>query len=76
MLILCDKTNRMMNNIKISILVPVYNVEKYVGRCVESLFTQTYQNIEYVFVNDSTPDRSAEVIKHILTGMVLPINAK
>ena len=52
-----------MNNIKISILVPFYNVEKYVGRCVESLFTQTYQNIEYVFVNDCTPDRSAEVIQ-------------
>ena len=46
-----------------SILVPFYKVEKYVGRCVESLFTQTYKNIEYVFVNDCTPDKSAEVIQ-------------
>lgn len=52
----------MEQNIKVSILVPFYKVEKYVGRCVESLFTQTYTNIEYVFVNDCTPDRSMEVI--------------
>lgn len=51
-----------MNTIKVSILVPFYKVEKYVGRCVESLFTQTYPNIEYVFVNDCTPDKSMEVI--------------
>lgn len=52
----------MEQNIKVSILVPFYKVEKYVGRCVESLFTQTYNNIEYVFVNDCTPDKSMEVI--------------
>lgn len=53
----------MEQKIKVSILVPFYKVEKYVGRCVESLFTQTYKNIEYVFVNDCTPDKSAEVIQ-------------
>ncbi len=52
----------MEQNVKVSILVPFYKVENYVGRCVESLFTQTYQNIEYVFVNDCTPDRSMEII--------------
>ena len=52
----------MEQNILVSILVPFYKVEKYVGRCVESLFTQTYKNIEYVFVNDCSPDRSMEVI--------------
>ena len=52
----------MEHNVLVSILVPFYNVEKYVGRCVESLFTQTYQNIEYVFVNDCTPDNSMDVI--------------
>lgn len=52
----------MEQKIKVSILVPFYKVEKYVGRCVESLFTQTYHNIEYVFVNDCTPDNSMEVI--------------
>ena len=52
----------MEKSIKVSILVPFYNVENYVGRCVESLFTQTYPNIEYVFVNDCTPDGSMEVV--------------
>ena len=56
----------MEQNIKVSILVPFYKVEKYVGRCVESLFTQTYKNIEYVFVNDCTPDKSMEVINKMI----------
>lgn len=55
-----------MNNIKVSILVPFYKVEKYVGRCIESLFTQTYTNIEYVFVNDCTPDKSMEVVNEFI----------
>jgi len=56
----------MEDTIKVSILVPFYKVERYVGRCVESLFTQTYQNIEYVFVNDCTPDRSMEVVNEYI----------
>lgn len=52
----------MNNDIKVSILVPFYKVENYVGKCVESLFRQTYKNIEYVFVNDCTPDKSMQVI--------------
>lgn len=56
----------MEKSIKVSILVPFYKVEKYVGRCVESLFTQTYKNIEYIFVNDCTPDRSMEVINGMI----------
>ena len=47
----------MDQSIQVSILVPFFMVEKYVGRCVESLFTQTYANIEYIFVNDYFPYR-------------------
>lgn len=43
---------------KVSILVPVYNVSKYIEKCTESLFEQTYSDIEYVFVNDCSPDDS------------------
>ena len=39
-------------NAKVSIIVPVYNVEKYITKCASSLFEQTYPNIEYIFVND------------------------
>lgn len=50
----------------ISIIVPIYNVEKYIERCAISLFEQTYENIEYVFVNDCTPDGSVEVLNQVI----------
>ena len=37
---------------KVSVIVPVYGVEKYIGRCVRSLFEQTLEDIEYIFVDD------------------------
>ena len=54
------------NNPKVSIVVPIYNVGLYIGKCAESLFRQTYDNIEYVFVDDCTPDNSIIVLKKIL----------
>lgn len=49
----------------ISIIIPVYGVEKYIERCAKSLFEQTYDNIEYVFVDDCTPDNSIEILNKI-----------
>lgn len=40
----------------VSVIVPVYNVEKYLDRCAESLFSQTYKNLEIIFVDDGSPD--------------------
>ena len=51
---------------KISVLVPIYGVEQYIERCARSLFEQTYPNLEYVFVNDCTPDRSMEILRQVL----------
>lgn len=50
----------------VSILVPVYNVEKYIGRCAESLFAQTYGDLEFLFVDDCTPDRSVDVLRSVI----------
>lgn len=44
------------NKTKISVVVPVYNVEKYLERCVESLLAQTYKNFEIILVDDGSPD--------------------
>lgn len=52
---------------KVSVLVPVYGVEKYIGKCAESLFSQTYKDLEYVFVNDFTPDKSIEVLQSVVS---------
>lgn len=55
-----------MINYKVSVLVPVYGVEKYIERCARSLFEQTYKNIEYIFVDDCGSDRSIDVLKQVL----------
>ncbi len=51
---------------KVSVLVPVYGVEKYIERCVISLFEQTYNDIEFIFVNDCTKDDSIAVLHNVL----------
>jgi len=53
---------------KISILVPIYGVEKYISQCAETLFEQTYNDIEYIFVDDCTPDNSVTVLQHVLAN--------
>lgn len=50
----------------VSILVPVYGVEKYMERCTVSLMEQTYRELEYVFVDDCSPDGSVEVLRKVV----------
>ena len=50
----------------VTILVPVFGVEKYIGECVESLFMQNYTEIEYIFCNDSTPDGSIGILSEVM----------
>lgn len=51
---------------KVSVLVPIYGVKDYIEACVESLFEQSYQDIEYVFVDDCSPDNSVSILEDVM----------
>lgn len=51
---------------KVSLLIPVYGVEKYIEKCAVSLFEQTYEDIEYIFVDDCTSDNSIDVLNKVI----------
>ena len=48
---------------KVSVIVPVYGVEKYMARCARSLFAQTLDRVEFIFIDDCTPDRSMAILQ-------------
>lgn len=50
---------------KISVIVPVYNVEKYIRRCVTSITSQSYQELEIILVDDGTRDQSGEICREL-----------
>lgn len=50
-----------MDRARISVIVPVYNVEKYLARCVDSVLAQTYENLEVILVNDGSKDTSGAI---------------
>ena len=52
-----------MAECKISIIVPMYNADKYIRQCASSLFEQTYENLEFIFVDDYSTDKSIEELK-------------
>jgi glycosyltransferase involved in cell wall biosynthesis len=53
----------MGDNISVTILMPIYKVEQYLEKTLASIFTQTYPYLDYVFVNDCSPDNSLQVLK-------------
>ena len=55
-------------NALVSIIVPVYNVEKYIGRCIHSIKSQTYSQWELICINDGSSDKSGEIIDAEASG--------
>lgn len=53
---------------KISIVIPVYNVEKYIEKCINSIKNQTYKNFEAIIVDDGSQDESINIAKKLATG--------
>ena len=51
---------------KISVIIPVYNVEKYIKKCLDSVVNQTFKDIEIIVVNDGSPDNSSKIIKEYM----------
>ena len=49
----------------VSVIVPIYNVEAYLERCVISILNQTYENIEVILINDGSTDRSLDLAKRL-----------
>lgn len=50
----------------ISILIPIYRVENYIERCLHSVLGQTYENIEYIFIDDCSPDKSMAILAKVM----------
>ena len=61
----------MRNKVLVSVIIPCYNEEKDIVKCLESLNNQSYKNIEIIIVDDGSTDRSLEVIKQFLKVRVL-----
>ncbi|MCM1522826.1 MAG: glycosyltransferase, partial [Muribaculaceae bacterium] len=55
------KRNEADGQTLVSVIVPVYKVERYLGRCVESIRQQTYGNLEIILVDDGSPDGCPEL---------------
>ena len=54
--------------IKVSVIVPFWKVEAFIARCARSLMEQTLQEVEFIFVDDASPDRSAEILREAVAG--------
>lgn len=58
----------MSNNPKISVIIPVYGVEKHISKCIESIKNQTFTNFEAILINDGTKDNSVAVAEDAIAG--------
>ena len=52
--------------IKVSVIVPIYNVQQFIKHCAQSLLQQSLKEVEFIFVNDASPDNSVEILKSVV----------
>ena len=65
----------MNNNIELTIIIPIYNVEEYIEKCLKSILNKNYNNIEIILVNDGTKDNSMKIIeKYLIDSRIKVIN--
>ena len=62
--------------IKVSVIIPVYNVEKYIERCLESVIHQTLKEIEIIIINDGSSDSTSKKIEKFLESIKQILNIK
>lgn len=55
-----------MNNFKVSVIIPIYKVEAFIERCATTLMEQTLRDVEYIFVDDATPDESIQILQEVI----------
>lgn len=53
-------------SVKVSVIVPIYNVERFIQKCAKSLLEQTLQEVEFIFIDDATPDQSISLLERTL----------
>ena len=65
-----------LNDISVSVIVPVYNVEKYLARCIQSILAQKHTNLEIILVDDGSPDSSGKIIDTFAEkdGRIIPVH--
>lgn len=56
--------DRNINKPKISIIIPIYNVEKYINKCLDSLINQTLEELEFICINDGSTDNSLNILNN------------
>lgn len=70
------KKNKIESDPLISVIIPVYNSEKYIGRAIESVLNQSYKNIELIIVNDGSTDKSGQIINSYTDNRIFVIHKK
>ena len=64
-----NKVGEKMSKVDISIIVPIYNAEKYINKCVDSLLRQTKEEIEFILINDGSTDNTDNLLREYIDSI-------